>query len=1102
MLCPRCNSSSPETARFCDDCGCSLDAPVANASSQTGRGPLVYALAALVAMAVVLAAMALWLGGGLRSSDRTGVTVSAVEGDYALVSELWDGRDLTRRVALLHQERLEPGRYETELLSASLQGKGSPLSFSLADVEASVTTRLDPQQPTDHPSVQGALASELIRQLEGGGLSQEQLELQVRVGDGLSSFGSLPVRLVASQVELSGRRWHRVTLHSQTVDLISPHGGGIAETRVRGLFVWDLEGRDLAVAELWVSRRHGDILAWSRLVLQATDPAFDVGEFYQPGGYLPPVIPPPGRPLSVSASAELEALNRSAFLVGSAQAEQAANPVLLTALAAIHLADSAWTLGANLVHDLEQQANGSQQPIDPFDGDVESPLERYVYRNVALGGASLAARLGIVEPQQVEVYAYYGGKVLHVAGGVVLGLASGVTASSAVTQGTSHAAHVIWGHSAHLAAGAQHALVALGRVAYYGGQSLGGALELADATIVAHQLAVDFEGLQSASSAPDQRTREHEGAAQAPSPRSVASTERLVTDPLAVLSDVGLGDYRDLPMVLRRPDAVTARVVIVLDRSGSMGQGGSAVLPIEHARRAVRLVASVLRPEDELAVVAFESTARTVRGLEPVGVSHAVLEASLRGLRPDGGTNFGAALAAALEVAKGSDGPAPLVLFVSDGKSDTKGLDSLLTELRNLGVGLHAIPVGKEADLEVLCGLADALDGWCVPVTDAGLEETLIQLLDSTRGMRTLAQVRDVIRPGELQPVVIELPSGVVAGAAGIQLTGSWTGSDLAFSARSPSGREYSTDEPGEQGYTTGGAASAFRVLKVPFEAGRWVFEAEGRDVPSSGEAYAMTISADSTSALRLETLSDRFGPGERVSVALEGCGGGRAELFGPAGAMVEVPLHVASDDRCVAELEAPVEVGFYPLALHATDGAGVGLTTWATVAVGASEQVVSARERWRAAEPVWSRAPTESSGAALLVVLVLSVGALVVLVRTREQSAQTALSGAQPAAGSASREQPGMRIHPPGVEPTWVPLGDGAVRIGRSPDNDVVVDVAEVSRWHLVIEPGAGSWVVRNLGRAESTLLDGQPCPPGSPLPLSRGATLRLAGGVLMWLE
>jgi hypothetical protein len=48
-------------------------------------------------------------------------------------------------------------------------------------------------------------------------------------------------------------------------------------------------------------------------------------------------------------------------------------------------------------------------------------------------------------------------------------------------------------------------------------------------------------------------------------------------------------------------------------------------------------------------------------------------------------------------------------------------------------------------------------------------------------------------------------------------------------------------------------------------------------------------------------------------------------------------------------------------------------------------------------------------------------------------------------------------------------------LRIGRGPDNDLVVPDVRVSRYHAVIEPASGGWVLRDLQSTNGTFLDGE---------------------------
>ena len=55
----------------------------------------------------------------------------------------------------------------------------------------------------------------------------------------------------------------------------------------------------------------------------------------------------------------------------------------------------------------------------------------------------------------------------------------------------------------------------------------------------------------------------------------------------------------------------------------------------------------------------------------------------------------------------------------------------------------------------------------------------------------------------------------------------------------------------------------------------------------------------------------------------------------------------------------------------------------------------------------------------------------------------------------------------------SWRFLGDRPVRVGRAPDNDVVIYSAVVSRYHLEFIHRPGGWRLMNIG-ANGTYLDG----------------------------
>ena len=81
--------------------------------------------------------------------------------------------------------------------------------------------------------------------------------------------------------------------------------------------------------------------------------------------------------------------------------------------------------------------------------------------------------------------------------------------------------------------------------------------------------------------------------------------------------------------------------------------------------------------------------------------------------------------------------------------------------------------------------------------------------------------------------------------------------------------------------------------------------------------------------------------------------------------------------------------------------------------------------------------------------------------------------------------------VHEPGREPRAIRIA-GAVRLGRAPDNDIVLDDGGVSRVHGRLAPRLGTWIFQDLGSSNGSLLNGHPV---TEVALGIGDELRLGG-------
>jgi pSer/pThr/pTyr-binding forkhead associated (FHA) protein len=97
---------------------------------------------------------------------------------------------------------------------------------------------------------------------------------------------------------------------------------------------------------------------------------------------------------------------------------------------------------------------------------------------------------------------------------------------------------------------------------------------------------------------------------------------------------------------------------------------------------------------------------------------------------------------------------------------------------------------------------------------------------------------------------------------------------------------------------------------------------------------------------------------------------------------------------------------------------------------------------------------------------------------------------------GEADLQSPRVaRLVGTGLPPEGVELVGPLVRIGRSPDNEIELDVEAVSRAHLRLEQEAGVWRAVDLESTNGSEVDGARLRPWHPHPLSHGAVINLAG-------
>ena len=82
------------------------------------------------------------------------------------------------------------------------------------------------------------------------------------------------------------------------------------------------------------------------------------------------------------------------------------------------------------------------------------------------------------------------------------------------------------------------------------------------------------------------------------------------------------------------------------------------------------------------------------------------------------------------------------------------------------------------------------------------------------------------------------------------------------------------------------------------------------------------------------------------------------------------------------------------------------------------------------------------------------------------------------------------------GLRGTTIPLGSGAVTIGRAGDSTLVLEDDFASAHHARLIPADGQWLVEDLGSTNGTYLDRTKITRPTPVPL--GAPVRIGKTVL----
>jgi uncharacterized membrane protein len=170
-----------------------------------------------------------------------------------------------------------------------------------------------------------------------------------------------------------------------------------------------------------------------------------------------------------------------------------------------------------------------------------------------------------------------------------------------------------------------------------------------------------------------------------------------------------------LPVKIKAPDVQlehSKALALVIDRSGSMGGA-----KIELCKSACLATIELLRPQDYLAVVAFDQAAHWIVPMASVGSSRAAA-GQVSSISAGGGTDLQPAMTDAYEALKHAKARLKHMIILTDGHTSGGGYEALASQMKQEGMTVSTVGVGADADVGLMQRIAAAGGGQAYMTTD------------------------------------------------------------------------------------------------------------------------------------------------------------------------------------------------------------------------------------------------------------------------------------------------------------------------------------------------------------------------------------------------